>query len=241
MKMPSRLASIFAAVMAMPCAAHAGSLEVSPINIEVVAPVAATIVRIRNNARAPLVTQLRVFRWTQIGGVERLEPTDEVVASPPMATLAPGAEQTVRLIRTGNSRARGEEAFRLVVDEVPNPSTPRSGAVAIVVRHSLPVFFRQASSDQPVLNWTMDQKNGRDGLTVRNSGQRRVRIAALSLRDGNGQTVQVAAGLAGYVLAGSTMRFDLPAATRKLSRTGLTVSAQGDVGPINVVLPKTGN
>ena len=92
-----------------------------------------------------------------------------------------------------------------------------------------------------MLNWKLEQSNGRDGLTVQNSGQRHIRLAALSLRDGNGQTVQVAAGLAGYVLAGSTMRFALPPTVRKLSTARLTVSAQSDVGPIDVILPKPSN
>lgn len=241
MKPTSLLLSIIAAGFLVPNAVHAGALEVSPVNIEVVAPMAATIVHVRNVSKSPMTTQLRVFRWSQVDGIEHLEPSNDVVVSPPMATLVPGAEQTVRLIRANGPRTQAEESFRLIVDELPNASTPRSGTVAIVVRHSLPVFFRPSTDDRPNLSWKLENKNGREGLVARNSGQRRVRIAALSVRDETGQTVHVAPGLAGYVLAGSTMRFELPAAARKLSRKSLSILAQGDVGPINVVLSKTGN
>jgi fimbrial chaperone protein len=221
--------------------ATAGSLEVSPISIEVTAPAQATVVRVRNLAKAPIVTQLRVFRWHQVDGVDRLEPSTDVVVSPPMATLAAGAEQTVRLIRTGGARSQGEDAYRLVVDELPQAPTLRSGSVAVVVRHSLPVFFRPPGEDRASLSWKFETRNGRDALVAHNAGLRRMRIAALSLRDEGGQTVQVAPGLAGYVLSGSTMRFELPVASRKLARKSLTIQAQGDVGQINVVLPKIGN
>jgi fimbrial chaperone protein len=32
--------------------------------------------------------QIRLFRWSQVDGKEKLEPTDEVAASPPAITMA---------------------------------------------------------------------------------------------------------------------------------------------------------
>ena len=79
----------------------------------------------------------------------------------------------------------------------------------------------------------MTSKDGRPALVGRNDGQRRIRVAALSLRDSSGRTVKVTDGLAGYVLANSTMRFALPRDVMKLDANSVQVSAQSDLGPIN--------
>jgi fimbrial chaperone protein len=44
---------------------------------------------------APINAQIRVFKWAQENGEEKLEPTEEVVASPPLATLAPNTDYTI--------------------------------------------------------------------------------------------------------------------------------------------------
>ena len=67
---------------------QAGSLQVAPVSIEAVAPAAAATISLRNKSTAPLNAQIRVFRWAQEGGEEKLIPSDAIVASPPMATLA---------------------------------------------------------------------------------------------------------------------------------------------------------
>jgi fimbrial chaperone protein len=226
-------AAVATAITAFAPAAHSGSLQVAPVTIEVVAPTVATVVQLRNDGATAVTAQLRVFRWSQVDGVERLEPATDVVVSPPVAQLPSRSEYTVRLIRSGHARPAGEESFRLIVDELPAPGSARSGSVAIVVRHSLPVFFRPPQLAAAELTWELEQSGGRRVLKVHNAGQRRVRLAALSLRDGAGMTSSLGNGLAGYVLANSTMRFPLPASSRSLGKGPLRVTAQGDLGPID--------
>lgn len=216
--------------------AAAGSLTVSPTTIEVVSPDVAAVARIQNNASAGATAQLRVFRWSQINGVEKLEPVTDVIASPPLAQLGPGAEQIVRIMRTGRAGSSVEESFRLMIDELPPARTAKSGAVAVVVRHAMPVFFRPASTARPILSWHIDRGGGRPTLVVSNSGGRRARIADLVLHDGRGKSVVVAKGLAAYVLAGSTRRIELPSSAMNLSHERLTATAQSDAGSINALV-----
>jgi len=79
-----------------PGLAQATSLRVAPTNIEMIAPDSAAALTLRNEAKKPINVQMRVFRWTQQDGIERLEPTSDVVASPPAAKLGPGANYLVR-------------------------------------------------------------------------------------------------------------------------------------------------
>jgi fimbrial chaperone protein len=65
------------------CIADAASLQVSPVLVEVMAPGATATITVRNDGTAPLAAQMRIFRWSQSDGEERLEATEDVVASPP--------------------------------------------------------------------------------------------------------------------------------------------------------------
>ena len=78
--------------MAMLCVgggAHAGSLHVSPVRLELPAGAHAVALTLRNEDDAPLFGQIRLFKWTQTIDEDHLEPTTELVASPPIAEIAP--------------------------------------------------------------------------------------------------------------------------------------------------------
>ena len=55
-----------------------------------------------------MTVQVRVFRSIPAGNGFRLEETRDVVASPPMTTLRPGAENIVRIVHVGGSTAGGQ-------------------------------------------------------------------------------------------------------------------------------------
>ena len=191
--------------------ALAASLVAAPVTLEIPAPGAAATLTLRNSGAAPLAAQIRVMRWRQIDGVERLEPAADVVASPPAMTLEPGADYAVRIIRLDRAPVVQEQAYRLIVDELPDPRTQRNGQVALVVRYSIPVFFNAPAAAPPRLAWSVEARGGRVSATARNEGGRRVRLSAMRLRAAGGRAVSFGDGLAGYVLAGSTMRFQAPA------------------------------
>ena len=78
----------------------------------------------------------------------------------------------------------------------------------------------------------MKSQGGRLTVTVKNDGGRRVRIARLRVADGRGATVSFGDGLVGYALAGSTMSWTRPA-PRGFGGGSASITAQGDIGPIN--------
>ena len=151
---------------------QAASLQVAPVSIEAVAPAAAATISLRNKSTAPLNAQIRVFRWAQEGGEEKLIPSDAVVASPPMATLAPGAEYTVRLVRLSKEPVQGEESYRLLVDELPAAGTEQNKSVKLVIRYSIPVFFSSNDSAAAKLTWSIEGRGGRGYLVAANAGDR---------------------------------------------------------------------
>lgn len=211
--------------------AHGAALQVAPVLLDVRAGATATL-SLRNESPRPIDAQTRVFRWTQANGEDVLEPTEAVVASPPSVTLSSRVDYTVRIVRATRQALEQEEAYRLLVDELPDVSRGAAGTVALVLRHSIPVFFAPQDVGEPRLVWSAQRSGGRLTVTLRNDGARRVRLSRMRVSDGGGASISFGDGLVGYALAGSTMRWTRPA-PRGFSGGEASISATGDIGPIN--------
>lgn len=229
-------AVIFLSLWAM--GADAASLRVAPTTVELIAPDSAAVFNLRNDAKRPINVQVRVFRWSQEGGIERLEPTSDVVASPPSAQLAGNADYVVRVVRVSKAPVRTEESYRIVVDELPDPSRRKAGTVSLVVRHLLPVFFRNPDASGPEVAWSLARSGGSLVLVAQNNGGSRLRLSDVSLTQ-DGRAVGSRKGLVGYVLGGATMQWPIGRPSR-LARGPVTLSAQSDFGPISASVAVSG-
>jgi fimbrial chaperone protein len=226
------LSSLVLPLCALLCAATAegASLNVLPITIDVPQPATIGTVTLRNGEARPLNAQVRVFRWTQVDGEDRLEPTDDVVPSPPIVSINAGSDYVVRLQRVTSGDLSGEEAYRTVIDELPNPDRQRNGMVTVVLRYLVPTFFLSPDATQPKLAWSLARQDGRTLLTAANDGDKRIQIVDLKLKTASGRVVIVNRGLAGYVLGHSTHVWIVPAKAGAVS--GGAVVANSDHGPI---------
>jgi fimbrial chaperone protein len=193
---------------------------------------AATTVTLRNTGSSPIATQIRVFRWNQEGGKERLEPTEDVVASPPAAELRPGQDYVVRVVRLTKEAVAGEEAYRLLIDELPEVSRgPRT--VNFVVRHALPLFFDAPGSSTPEAVWRVTQKGRTVSLSATNAGDRRIRLASVKISSG-AQSVSLGPGLARYALGHSAMSWTAAASGPGLQPGAkVSITGQTEEGPFN--------
>lgn len=214
--------------------AVAATFRVSPVTIEVTNEGAASAVTVTNDSDRPITIQSRLFRWTQTDGREALDPTDVVVASPPMMTIPVGQSHVVRLVRVAAQRAAQEEAYRILVDEVPDPRSGSAGVVTFLLRQSLPVFFGSRPLARPDVTFAL--QHGATGwrLFATNRGQRRERLNDVAIHDSRGSQVMGRKGLMGYVLAGGKMSWpvDLP-----VDRHGpLTLDATSDQGNVHTVI-----
>lgn len=214
----------------LPCApAAAAALRVSPILVEGAAGADAGLT-LRNVEPRPVTVQVRVYRWSLAEGRDDLVPTDDVVASPPIVTVAPLEDYRVRVDRAAAGEPRGEESYRIVVDEVPSVDRQRNGTVAVVLRYVIPAFFAAPDATPPRLAWSFASRGGRTVLRAVNTGDRRVQVSDLALRAGRATTA-VQKGLAGYVLGHSARDWPLPAGARPAP--GASVTARGDHGALD--------
>ncbi len=215
-----------ALALAAPAAAFAGGFNVSPISLEFGAAETAKALTLNNSSDRTINAQIRVFAWTQMEEQDVLTPSTDLVVSPPMATLAAGQQQLVRVLRTRSAAGDRELSYRLIVDEIP-PAAPPAGTkvsgLKFVLRFSLPVFLAPAAGiPPPQTRWSLRTNPGSGSpfsLRAENSGGAHVKIADIVLTDASGKVLYEQTGLIGYALPGSQRQWPLPRSTRALSQT----------------------
>lgn len=224
------IAFTLAMMAAIGCAstASAASLRVAPVVIDLTAPTASSHITLWNDAAKPINVQVRIFKWDQAKGADVLVPEQEVAVSPPITSIKPGGQNLVRIVRTSKAPVSGEESYRLLVDELPTAG-PQAATVVMVVRHSIPVFFSQDQVTAPSVEWNIAPSVGGYQVTAVNRGQRRFKVANLSLKTGTA-TIGRRDGLVGYVLGGSSVSWFVAS---KKTANALTVSGENEGGIFN--------
>lgn len=187
----------------------ASGLQVMPTSLSLEPDRAADGLWLRNSGDALLNAQVRVYHWTQENGDDQLTPTRALVASPPMLKLDAGKSQLVRVIRTGAPPRDMEDAYRVVINELPVAN--EKGGLSFVLRYSIPVFVQAPGSvdAKPVLNWNLQRKDGQLMLDVSNKGNKHAQISDVQITDTTGQQHTLKQGLLGYVLPGMHMHWEL--------------------------------
>ncbi|MBA2238177.1 MAG: molecular chaperone [Lysobacter sp.] len=200
-------------------AAHArGQLQTRQTGVDMPSGARAGRLVLANSGDEPVAAQIRVYTWTQENGEDRLEPAVDLLVSPPIVEIPAGGEQLIRLIRPDATPPAQELAYRVVVDELPGDNQASENAVAVRMRFLIPAFIRTADPAPPDLHCSVEENT----LSCENRGSRAAQLGATVLQDANGNTFQVTPGLMGYVLAGSSRRWPLPAqglATLETPRT----------------------
>jgi fimbrial chaperone protein len=233
-----RMALILAALLPGVAPVAAASLQVQPALVDITAPAGASTVTLRNAGERPINVQIRVFRWSQSNGVETLQPTDDVVASPPAVELAPGVAYVARIVRVAKRPVVGEESYRLFIDELPDDAAAKSGTVKLLVRYSIPVFFAAPDRSPPDVSWSVVNVDGQVVVFAKNAGVARMRISELKVRDEAGREISFGKGLVGYALGRSTMGWAAPSIGRRFAASGrVSISAQGTDGAIDATAP----
>lgn len=222
--------------------ACAAGLQVSPVTLTLEADQQADGVWLSNTSGAQLDAQIRVYRWTQQDGQERLELTRELMVSPPMLKLAPQARQLVRLIRSGPaSPGTAEVSYRVLIDELPLPQPGDGKTLNFVMRHSLPIFVlpEGARPSPPRLEWSLRREGEQIMLEVANGGGTHAQLAELVFMNEAGARTAVHSGLLGYVLPGASMRWPLRIPAEVLDAQGRwQVMINGNTLTQEIALPR---
>ncbi|MBV8687949.1 MAG: molecular chaperone [Alphaproteobacteria bacterium] len=201
-------AALLLAALALPAApAAAGAFRITPVAVAVMPDEGAGELRLHNQDSRPVAVRVTALRWTQSDGRDRTEPTADLVVSPPIFTVAPGAQQ---LVRIGFRRRTPAAAYRLIVEEIPGPRAPGTG-VSVSLKLDLPLYVVARRGAAPALSWAA--RRGPGGVLVvegRNSGDLHAQILAIEARDASGQALGRTQAM-GVVLPSSSRAWTLGA------------------------------
>ncbi|WP_420909521.1 molecular chaperone [Acinetobacter nematophilus] len=202
-----------------------------PIYPKIEADEKAVAVWLENTGKSDAMVQIRVFKWEQDNLQDHYTEQNDVIPSPPVAKIKVGEKHMLRLTKASNLVAGKENAYRIIVDELPinlNAEEVKKNAstVSFQMRYSIPLFvygkglgsgLTQTSQRMNVKNplarpllswWIKNNPEGKPELYIKNEGAKFSRLSGIKLSP---DSAQMAFGKTafGYVLAHSTMKFDL--------------------------------
>lgn len=207
-------------------AAHAGALQVSPLGIRLTDQHPIATLRVRNVDAREVILQADVFTWTQPDGNDVYAATDEVVVIPPIFSLAPGAQQLLRVGLPDAMPTSGvERAFRVFLRELHPPEGQSDGQLNLALRIGLPIFVPPPGDARTGdLVWDLVRAEGSpSALRVRNRSAEHIKITAIRFLTEQGSlAVEV-----------RTLRYCLPGAEATIALPALETA--GEVSEIQVI------
>lgn len=212
----------------------AQAIAVLPVNVRMDAGQAATALTIINKADVTTSYQVRGYTWSQPNGVDETDPTDSLMISPPLGTMAPGATQIVRLVLRKPTENQ-EETYRVFVDQIPPPAA--GGTVRIALRLSIPVFAEPTTHVAPHIKWHAESGSPATYLVAVNDGNRHETVHKMSLALPDGTPVKIAVNASPYILAGATRKWPIQLPRSAGPGTVLHLSMQGEVDTVDEQIP----
>jgi fimbrial chaperone protein len=235
------LSAIILTLLISASIASEASIQVSPTQVFVAAGRNAAGLTLLNTSNVSLYAQIRVFEWSQQDGEDKLLATHGIVASPPMLKLTPGVSQLVRIVRNNALLSPIESSYRIIIDEMPmkadtNDQTiigtdnTQSDGLNFRLRYSLPVFLAPSKQTaiQPVLDTRLIEDKGAHFLQINNAGNGHAQVADLTWIQDK-QRINIASGLAGYVLPGQQRQWRLPANLNLIKGGEFTARINGEL------------
>jgi fimbrial chaperone protein len=203
-----RLTVLVASVLLMPAGpGEAQGLTVSPVIVQMRPGERAAALTLSNNEDRDITVQIRSFAWSQTDETnENLAASGEILASPPIATIAPGASQVVRLVLRNPLQGR-EASYRILLDELPPAVEARR--VRVELRFSIPVFAEPRERVAPHVQWGIRSKAGQAWLTAVNDGTQHQSFQDIELHMPDGRKLDVEFKTPPHILAGSTRHWPI--------------------------------
>lgn len=182
-------------------------VAVSPVRIELSNDHSKDVVRVINQVDKTMSYQVEVVAWSQTN--ERREiytPTEDIIAVPPLFSIAPGEEQIIRLGMISDADASVERSYRMFITELAPQQEEESRSTGVNMRLQLgiPVFVSPSALPNAALDY-FDSRQIENQLfmQMRNSGNTHVKISEIHYL-APGKEEPQAAPAAIYILAGQT-------------------------------------
>lgn len=188
----------------------AAEFTVSPTRIDLDAGRSTQTLAFGNQGTRALSFEVSVRSWRQDdAGQWVLEDSDDLVVHPRMLHIEPGQRGQLR-VGFLDDMPDTERAYRIEVNQLPDSTSPRQGAVQMLTRVSIPVFVQFASGNSELRLVQARWQQGRLWLQAHNQGSRHFAPTPGTLRilDAAGRELASRETTLGYVLPGATIELE---------------------------------
>ena len=232
----ARLLSLAMLMLWASCAYGGGSLRVNPVRLNLGSATPTAAVTLENNGSAPMVLQLQLMQWSSDGTEEQYHDSDDILATPPIMTIAPGKSQIVRVGLSRRVDPQRELAYRLFIEEVPPPPKLGYQGLQVALRVGVPIFVEPATGGKPVVQWHASRA-GDKAVTIdaTNAGNAHLRLFNVRLHAVGEERLWATQQLAAYLLPGQSKRWMIASET-PLPLDRIRLSADTDHGVIDADL-----
>lgn len=207
--------------------AHGNAMEISPLKIRLSGTNPVGTFQLTNKSQETVYLQLKPAHWKQSSGTDIYTDTDNIIVTPPIATIQPGKTQLIRLTLRTPNETDTENAYRLYIQEIPR-FHPGTQGVGFNLRLGVPVFAEPVTPSPRVLQWKGGIQNGSLTLTAINNSHYHCRISRIRINsNGNNHTVGSLYRLI-YLLPRQTVQLHFPLTARLDSE--INVETKSDWG-----------
>jgi len=229
-----RLAAVVATLS--PLAVLAGSFQVSPVRVHLTpfAPTAAITVR-NESTTEDVVIQTRAADWRQENGEDVYNLSNDLIATPPIFTLKPGASQTVRVGLRKTVQTDVQQTFRLYLTEVPPPPKPGFQGLQVALNIGIPIFIAPLKPESTLPSWRARiTEGGKLILTGSNPANAHFQILEVSLFEGEPKELISTLQTPKYILGRQSVSWEF--SLLRAARSPLRMSAKTDAGNIEAAV-----
>lgn len=195
--------------------AQAGSFSVIPVRIYMSPGDRAVAVTITNEGDSEIALQADLYTWSQKpDGSDDLVLTEDLLVSPPILRLAPGARQVVRLARLAPADPGRQLTYRMIVREVPEITMPKGSKDILVqlpvsLAMSMPVFITPPAAQRDVQCQVIRMDTQNFNALCQNTGTAYAQVRGVVLVRGPEELARFEGGT--YILPGARRSLSIKA------------------------------
>ena len=216
------------------------SVNIMPLRVDLGDDHDKDVIHFTNQGATTKSYEVEIVAWSQTD--ERREvysPTEDILAVPPLFTVAPGEQQIIRVGMLTAADQDTERSYRMFITELAPPATEETGSATIGMRLQLgvPVFVAPIAIPNADLAYVETQKVGEQHFArFRNNGNTHVKVTGIHYT-APGLDEAIVQPSATYFLAGSSglLPIEAPAGAQEGKITIVTES----LGAVDYDLPFT--
>ena len=226
------IAGLFHLIVVSP-AAFAGSFGINPIRVDLSSSQPSAVIHVDNHGDSEVTVEARSFIWAQADGKDQLTLTRDIIVTPQIFRIKPGATQVLRIGTLRKPDPSQEIPYRLTLEEILPPPPPDLKGVRVALRISMPVFLKPVVEAKEKIEAAISIGEGAQlKLRLANSGNASAHFSEILLFDEDKPDKLIASQIAStYVLPGQQREILLKTTAFDAAKK-ILIKAKTHAGPV---------